>query len=87
MRSRLSKALNEQLKCSTIPIDLQANAPAYRAQDGIAWDTYTHVAREGKLVKVHIFSFDTMGDCVRYGFDVSHLGTGSIEIVAKDTSK
>lgn len=67
-RRRLAKLLRETIPGLEIdPEDLNSNLPVYaRAEfDCASWGGYGRIGK----VQVHVYSWDTMGDCLKKGID------------------
>tara|TARA_R100000808_G_C2048455_1_gene84996 strand:+ start:318 stop:581 length:264 start_codon:yes stop_codon:yes gene_type:complete len=68
LAEELAKALERPVDAHKLDI----NPPVYRGQDGIAWEYITR--------SLQVFSWDTMHDCLKYGFEFQHTERNTYEI-------
>jgi hypothetical protein len=75
IREALFDALSEKLPKGNYlknESDLETNDAATRSAGGISWEALVYI--EGSCLMYQIHSWDTMKECLRYGFDFHEDG-------------
>lgn len=80
MRHKLATLIGQNTGLLVEAHRIRANDARSRSRGGIAWDAYG-TEPHGKALGKRVFSFDTMSDLLKHGFDATDV-KGDIELVA-----
>lgn len=84
---KLSEVLCKTTGALFSPYDLENSHPMHIRYNGCCvWDAWgaRPASETSGATKIHVYSWDTMTDCARYGFDMlPHRDVNDYELVAK----
>jgi hypothetical protein len=84
-RYRLAELLSQATGALFEAHTIQQNNPMHITYDGAClWDAIGFKpAGDGRVTRIHVYSWDTMKRCVRYGIELSELDHNDFEVSAR----